>query len=759
MATSDKGRGPLVADRRYPATPQKRAASGGGGNGAGRGKPPGPKRPPRKPARPRRQHGLILGAILGLWSLIWRTVWGVSWRLGLVAGLGIGAVVLYFYSTLPPVTDLLDGRARGSVTLLDRDGQVFAWRGETFGGQITADHVSPYLHNAVVATEDKRFYGHFGVSPRGIASAIAINLREGRGPLQGNGGSTITQQVAKLLCLGTPYDPTQWKSEAAYEDDCRSGGVWRKIKEIPYAVAMEFKYSKTEILTIYLNRAYLGAGARGFEAAAQRYFGKSANSVSPAEAAMLAGLLTAPSRYAPTGNLKRAQERASIVVGLMEEQGYLTKAEADDARAHPATLSKAAEKQSGGSFADWVMESTPSFLSSQTTEDVIIHTTLDQRIQAVAEQALADVFATKVKEGSKAQAAIVVMSADGAVRGMVGGRQFAGAGTFNRATQAKRQTGSSFKPFAYAAALNMGFTPADYVEDTPLTINIPGSGPWTPKNYDNEFKGMITLTQALAESRNIPAVRVSEAVGRDEVRRVATGFGIASNLADGPALVLGASESTLIEMTGAYAGILNGGSAVTPYGLMELRLKGETDPLMGASGGLGERVISEQAARYLTYMMSRVIEEGTGMRARLPGWEAAGKTGTTQAARDAWFIGFTADYVTGVWLGYDDNTPLKGVTGGGLPAEIWREVMIRVHEGLTPASLPFDIPAPKLPPAGYAASPNVMVDGQSPRPAELPPVDGFSEAQSDGFDPTAPAFDNGDLADQILREVLGTLGN
>ena len=749
MASSGNKRTPLVADRRYAAQ-KSRASNGSNGKG--------PKAP--RPRKPRRQHGLILGLILGLWRLIWRVLWGITWRVTAAVAVVLGLSSFYFYSQMPDVTELLDGRARGSVTMLDRDGQVFAWRGETFGGQITADHVSPNLHNAVIATEDKRFYSHFGVSPRGIAGAIRINLREGRGPLQGNGGSTITQQVAKLLCLGVPYDPSQWKSEAEYEQDCRAGGVWRKVKEIPFAIATEMKYTKSEILTIYLNRAYLGAGARGFEAAAQRYFGKSANDVTPAEAAMLAGLLTAPSRFAPTNNLERAQTRANVVIGLMEDQGYLTAAQAKEARDNPARLSKAAETKSGGAFADWVMESTPSFLSSETTEDVIIKTTLDQRLQRAAEQAMTFVFENKVKAGSKAQAAIIVMSSDGAVRAMVGGREPGQVGSFNRATQARRQTGSSFKPFAYAAALDLGFTPADYVEDTPLTIRIPGSGPWTPKNYDNQFKGMITLTQALAESRNIPAVRVSEAVGRDAVRRVATGFGIESDLADGPALVLGASESTLLEMTGAYSGILNGGLAVKPYGLLELRLQAENEPLMGADGGFGDRVISEQAARYLTYMMSKVIEEGTGTRARIPGWQAAGKTGTTQAARDAWFIGFTADYVAGVWMGYDDNTPLTGVTGGGIPAEIWREVMVRVHDGLSPAPLPMDIPTPKRPPDGtYAPSPQVMQDGQSPAPVVNPnaPTQGFEPAPP--FVNEGPVMEGGDLADQILRDVLGTIGN
>ncbi len=684
-AATGKGR-TLVADKRY-------AGPAGGGGG---GRSPAPKaQPPRKPAgRSRRKHGLITRFVLFLWHIIW----GILWRIFAVGVMIVGCAVLYFYVQLPPVSALIDGRARGSVTLLDANDQVFAWRGETFGGQVTPDTVSPNLLHAVIATEDKRFYQHFGVSPRGIISAVAINLRAGRGPFEGNGGSTITQQTAKLLCLGVAFDPTQWKSETEYEDDCRSGGLKRKIKEVPYAIAMEIKYTKDEILTIYFNRAYLGAGTRGFEAASQRYFGKSAANLSPAEAAMLAGLLKAPSKYAPTNNLQRSQDRAAVIIGLMRDQGYLTKAEADEALAHPAVLSGAAAQNAGGAFADWVMESTPGYLGNDTTEDVVIKTTLDPRLQQAAEDALTAVFSTKLKEGSNAQAAIVVMSADGAVRAMVGGRALPRAGSFNRATQALRQTGSSFKPFVYAAALDLGWSPMDYVDDSPLTINIKGSGPWTPENYDHEFKGIITIAQAMKESRNIPAVKISEAVGRKAVRAVAQGFGISTDLAQGPALALGASEATLLEMTGAYAGILNGGSSVTPYGLRELTLKGEKEALIGQGGGIGERVISETAAKELTWMMTQVVQSGTGTRARLGDRPVAGKTGTTSEARDAWFIGFTADYVTGVWMGYDDNTPLKGVTGGGLPAEIWHEVMTRVEEGLPITDLPLIVPAAKAPP-------------------------------------------------------------
>lgn len=614
-------------------------------------------------------------------------MWRITWRVGAFAALVLALFVGYQYTTLPPADELLDGRARGSVTMLDQDGQVFAWRGDQFGGAVTADTVSPHLKNAIIATEDKRFYSHFGISPRGIASAVRINLSEGRGPLSGHGGSTITQQTAKLLCLGVEFDP-QSQTEAEYERECRRGTIQRKAKEAVFALAMEAKYSKDEILTIYMNRAFLGAGARGFEAASERYFGKSAANVTPAEAAMLAGLLVAPTRFAPTNDLTRSQNRAATIVRLMNEQGYLNDAQALEAQSNPAELSAAAEARSGGYFADWVMSSGPEFFTRKTTEDVIIKTTLDPRIQTAAEEALTWVFENKVREGSKAQAAIVVMSADGAVRGMVGGRDSKVSGAFNRAVQAKRQTGSAFKPFVYAAALDLGYSPNDTVEDAPLTIDIPGSGQWSPRNYTNEFYGTVTLTRALRDSLNIPAVKVSEFVGRDVVRQVANSFGLESDLAAGPALALGASESTLIEMTAAYAGILNGGSSVEPYGLIELRLMGDKEPLMGTGGGIGERVIQDSAARKLIYMMEKVVSEGTGRRAGFDGRELAGKTGTTQAARDAWFIGFSADYVAGVWMGYDDNTPLTGVTGSGLPAEIWRETMQRVHEGLPVRQLP-----------------------------------------------------------------------
>ncbi|TCP40587.1 transglycosylase domain-containing protein [Rhodovulum marinum] len=726
MGSKGRRTPPLVAERRYPA---KKA-------GAKKRAPTRRKSTGTKRRRTRRSGNAVTRFFGGLFRWILRLVWRIGSRLALMGAVVVGLAVFYFYVQLPPVSALLDGRNRGSVTLLDRSGQVFAWRGEQFGGQITAATVAPALKNAVIATEDRRFYSHFGISPRGVAGAIRINLSEGRGPLSGHGGSTITQQTAKLLCLGVAYDPAQWKSEAEYEADCRRTTLARKAKEAVYAMAMEAKYTKDEILTIYLNRAYLGAGARGFEAAAQRYFGKSANQVNASEAAMLAGLLKAPTTYAPTNNLERSRNRANLILGLMQDQGYLTAKQAAIAKANPAELSAAAESRSGGYFADWVMGAGPDFLTRTTTEDVIIRTTFDPRLQKAAEDALKDVFETKVKPGSKAEAAIVVMSADGAVRAMVGGRKTT-IGGFNRATMALRQTGSAFKPFVYAAALDLGYTPNATVVDEPYTINVPGSGPYAPENYDRRFHGRVTLTEALQHSYNVPAVKVSESVGRENVRRIAADFGLDSDLALGPALALGASESTLIKMTGAYAGILNGGSSVTPYGLVELRLKGETEPLMGQEGGMGERVISERAARSLVYMMHRAVEAGTGQRAQLPGWQVAGKTGTTSAARDAWFIGFTADYVAGVWMGYDDNTPLSGVTGGGLPAEIWHETMARVHDGLTPRPLPMLVP-----------------DRRDTAPGQYP---GETYSSGDGNGVERPRETGGDVAERILLEVLGAI--
>ena len=618
-----------------------------------------------------------------LWFL-----WFFFSRFTVLVSIVLIGFVIFEYSRIGPLDKLIDARTSGSVTLLDKHGQVFAWRGNQFGGAITANAVSPHLKNAVVAAEDRRFYKHFGISPRGIASAIRINIREGRSPLRGHGGSTITQQVAKLLCLGTNFDPTTGTSEADFEKDCRKNSILRKLREIPFSIAMELKFTKDEILMIYLNRVYLGAGNQGFEAASQRYFDKSAVYLNPSEAAMLAGLLVAPSYYAPTRNLQRAQNRAAVIIDLMQKEKYLTPTEALNSKKYPAKLSSAAKEQFGGYFADWVSKSSPSFLTKRTNADIYVKTTFDSKIQKTAEDVLKNIFEEKIEKESEAQVAIIVMSSDGAVRAMIGGRDTEKSGQFNRSTQAMRQTGSLFKPFVYAAALEKGYKFNSKAIDEEITLDVPYSGPWTPKNYTNKFYGKMTITEALAKSINTIAVKTAMLVGLESVREIANDFGISGKLAPGPALALGASESTLIELTGAYAGILSGGFNITPYGLNEITIVGESNPILGRNGGLGERVMEWENAKQLIYMMNTVIENGSGRRAKIKHREAGGKTGTTQAMRDAWFVGFTADYVIGVWMGYDDNTPLKGVTGGGLPAEIWQRIMVQISRDLPSRPLP-----------------------------------------------------------------------
>ena len=620
--------------------------------------------------------------------LILKVIWSFFWRISFIVFLGLSIAVSYYYLGLKEFDNLLDERSRGSVTLQNNAGEFFAWRGDNFSENLTSNNISPHLKNAVLATEDRRFYEHFGISPRGIASAVYINLKEGRGPLSGHGGSTITQQTAKLVCLGKTFRQSEWESEKAYEASCRKSTVWRKLKEALYALSLEFKFSKDEILTIYINRVFLGAGARGFEAAAQRYFAKSAKIVDPSEAAMLAGLLKAPTRYAPTNNLKRAQERANLIIGLMESQKFLSISEAKFARENPAVLSKIAQSRAGGYFADWVMASLPKYLTYETTEDVVITTTFDPILQNTAEMAVRRVFKNQVSRYSKAQAAVIIMSPNGAVRAMVGGREESGTGLFNRATQALRQTGSSFKPIVYAAALEAGYSPNDIVNDEQITINLPGSNSWIPKNYSNNFSGEVTLTKAFSESLNIPAVKISEAVGRTSVSELGKKFGLLSDPTNGPAIALGTSEATLLDLVGAYATILNHGNRVEPFGWEELQLKkNKNEILMGKSKKPNMRVINQETAQDLIFMMSEVTKNGTGKRAKFPDWEIAGKTGTSQSARDAWFIGFSKYYIAGVWIGYDNNTPLQGVTGGGLPADIWRNIMEEIHSDLTPTPL------------------------------------------------------------------------
>lgn len=655
--------------------------------------------------------------------------WGL-FKLGIklsVVGCAILASIVYYYSTfIPPLDQIIDGRYNGSVTFLDRHGEVFAWRGDQFDGNLRAETASPALLSAIVATEDKRFYQHFGISPRGIVGAMQSNYNKTGNPFSGGGGSTITVQVAKLLCLGVPYDPAKG-SYAEYENECRRPTVERKLKEMPYAMALEFKFTKEEILSIYINRAYLGAGTYGFAAAAKRYFDIPASGLNVAQSAMLAGMLTAPSKYAPTNNLTRSQERAATVVRLMEEQKLVSKSQADEAIAAPATLSVKAKSDEGIFFADWVMKDQPDFLTSQTSEDVIYYTTFDPRLQKIAQNAIKKIFDKNVKNGSKAQAAVVIMDKDGAVRAMVGGRfdEDRVEQGFNRAVDAQRQPGSSFKPFVYAAALETGMEPYDTVVDEPITIKIPNGKAWKPQNYSGKYRGPTTIVKAMEQSINTVAVKLQEKAGRKLVQTIAHEMGIKSPLTGSPSLALGVSEVNLLELTASYAGILNLGRRVDAYGWSQMGLKNTNEILMMHDPAPGQQVLTDKKAGWLMFMMKNVVDNGTGKAAKIPGYEIAGKTGTTNDAKDAWFIGFSGDYVTGVWMGYDDARPLSGVTGGGIPAQIWHEAMVHVLDGGGEHNLPMVVPtapAPPPPPKPVEPPPQAVPVPTAPQPQEEPNV-------------------------------------
>ena len=632
--------------------------------------------------------GSVIQLIKFFLKLILSFIFGWIIRGAVITALIISITILYYKINMPPLNEMLDARAKGSVILLDKNKENFAWRGEQFGEIAQANKISIHLKNAILAVEDKRFYRHFGISPRGIAGAVRINLNEGRGALTGHGGSTITQQTAKLLCLGIPYKANNWDSEAQYEANCRQSSLWRKVKEALFAVALELEFTKDEILTLYLNRVFLGAGSRGFQAASQRYFNKSAASLNPAEAAMLSGLLVAPSRYAPTNNLEKSQNRANVILGLMEQQGFLNAQSAQYFRENPAKLSTKASQKAGGHFADWVMQSAPHFFTNNTTEDVTIETTFDPKIQQAAEDVLENIFKEKVDPKSQAQAAIVVMSPNGAVRAMVGGRKLHIAGTFNRSTQALRQPGSAFKPLVYATALEQGYKPNDLITDEAIKIEIPGSGTWTPQNYEKKFNGLVSLTDSLSQSLNIPAVKLAQQIGLNNIGQISMDMGIYKKISTNPAIALGVSETTLLELTSAYATFLNDGIKVSPYGLEKLSLETGGSFSNRSLSPETNRILRSETAHSIVYMLEKAVSNGTGKKAKFSNWEIAGKTGTTQDARDAWFIGFTSEYIAGVWMGYDNNKPLNGVTGGGLPAEIWSLIMNKIHTDIKPQPLP-----------------------------------------------------------------------
>ncbi|KQP93054.1 penicillin-binding protein [Methylobacterium sp. Leaf113] len=618
-----------------------------GGRVASAGKPaPSRGRSPRK--GPRRARRSILGrltyvtVVVGLWGVI-----------------GIAGLVAYHASQLPPIDQLAVPKRPPNIAILASDGSLLANRGETGGRVVSIKELPPYLPRAFVAIEDRRFYSHFGVDPVGIARAVAQNITR-RGVSQG--GSTLTQQLAKNLFL-TPE---------------RSAS--RKIQEAILALWLEHKYSKDEILELYLNRVYFGAGAYGVEAAAQRYFGKPAKAVTLAEAAMLGGLVQAPSRLAPNRNLPAAQARAAQVLAAMEELGFAKPADVKLALATPA---RPAGIRGGGSanyVADLVMDVLDDFVP-KFESDIVISTTVETGLQAAGEKALVDELNQKGGRYNVGQGALVSMKPDGAIRALVGGRDYAQS-QFNRATTAKRQPGSSFKPFVYLAAVERGLTPDTVREDAPISIKG-----WSPENYSRDYRGAVTLRDALALSLNTVAVRLGQEVGPKAVVQTAQRLGISSPLQANGSIALGTSEVTPLEMVGAYAAFANGGTGVIPYIIASVKSADGKVLYKRKDGGLG-RVMDANADAMMNAMMHETFVSGTARKAEIPGWDLAGKTGTSQDFRDAWFIGYSATLVTGIWLGNDDGEPTKKVSGGNLPGEIWKAYMTVALKGQTPVMLP-----------------------------------------------------------------------
>jgi len=577
----------------------------------------------------------------------------VVWLSVLIAG-----AVGYFAYQLPDISALNEQARRPSVQLLAADGGAFASFGEVYGETLPVKAMSRHLPRAVIAIEDRRFYDHFGVDLFGLARASIANFREGRVV---QGGSTITQQLAKNLFL---------TSERSFD---------RKIKELLLALWLEQKFSKDEILGIYLNRVYFGAGTYGVDAASRRYFGRSARDLDLYQAAMLAGLLKAPSRYNPSRDKAQADARARQVLASMVDAGLADSAAAARAAKQGTTIAAGARGGDGARyFADWVLDRAMGYLG-HIDRDITIVTTLEPALQRAAEDTLKLAL---VRDGSAArvgQASLVALDLDGGVRAMVGGRDY-GQSQFNRATQAQRQPGSAFKPIVYLAALQAGWEPTDSIEDQPIRI-----GDWSPANFDGRHHGVVTLADAFAQSSNVATVRLAERVGRSRIIEAARRLGLSGELANHPSLPLGVNEVSLLELTGAYGPFANGGQGVIPYGIREIR---DADGLVlfRHNGSAIGPVMSPGEAARMTDMMVGVISHGTGRAAQLSR-PAAGKTGTSQDHRDAWFVGYSSDLVTGIWMGNDDAAPMNKVTGGGLPAKAWQAFMERSHQGLPPSPL------------------------------------------------------------------------
>jgi penicillin-binding protein 1A len=611
-------------------------------------RPPARRKTEKKTKKSRRRGRSLFGGLV-YWGVV-LGVWGVVALAGLFA---------FYASQLPPIDQLAVPKRPPDIQILGVDGSVLADRGDTGGAAVRLADLPPYLPKAFVAIEDRRFYYHFGVDPVGIARAVFRDVAGG-GAMQG--GSTLTQQLAKNLFL------TQERTVA------------RKFQEAILALWLERKYSKDQILELYLNRVYFGSGAYGVQAAARKYFGHDAKDVTLSEAALLAGLMKSPTKLAPNRNLKGANERAAQVITAMVDQGYITEAMAKVALGGPAQVAKSKGAGSVNYAADYVMDALDDTVGA-IDEDIVVMTTIDPKLQASAERALTGELDAKGAKFDVDQGALVALDPDGGLKALVGGRNYAES-QFNRAIAAKRQPGSSFKPFVYLAALEKGARPDDVRVDGPISVKG-----WSPENYSHEYFGPVTLTKALSLSLNTVAVRLGMEVGPKTVVRTAHRLGILSDLDAVPSIALGSSEVTPLEMVSAYAAFANGGIGVKPYAILTVRTANGRLLYRRHPYNYG-RVIEPRYVAMMNAMMVETLTVGTAKKADLPGWQAAGKTGTSQDWRDAWFLGYTSHLVAGVWLGNDDGSPTKKVSGGNLPVEVWSRFMREAHVGVPPAGLP-----------------------------------------------------------------------
>ncbi|MEO3386840.1 transglycosylase domain-containing protein [Mesorhizobium sp. CAU 1741] len=608
----------------------------------------------RKTSASRRSRGK--GKRGGIFALMRGAMyWGMVMCLwGGIAGVGI---VAYYGAQMPAATTWAIPDRPPNVRIVSVNGQLVANRGMTGGEAIGLHEMSPYIPQAVMAIEDRRFYSHFGIDPIGLGRAMVANVARGR---ISQGGSTLTQQLAKNLFL---------KPERTIE---------RKVQEVLMALWLEHEYSKDQILEMYLNRVYFGSGSYGVEAASRRYFGKSARDVSLPEAALLAGLLQAPSRLSPARNPAAAERRAQLVLSAMRDQDRIGDGELATAMSSPASRTPAHWTGSEHYFADRVMEELPELIG-EVRQDIIVETTADLVLQTFAEASIRRLIDEQGKTHSVSQGALVSIDSTGAVRAMVGGYDYA-TSQFDRVSEARRQPGSAFKPFVYMAAMEAGLTPDTTRNDAPVKY-----GKWAPRNYNDKYYGQVSLTDALAKSLNSVAVQLAREVGPSAVVETAWRMGVESDLQPNLSIALGTSEVTPLELTAAYVPFANGGYRPDIHFVKRVKTaKGEV--LYEHRPATGPRVARPEVIGMMNAMMAQTVSQGTARKAAF-GWPAAGKTGTTQNARDAWFVGYTANLTTGVWFGNDDGSPTKN-TGGSMPALAWNEFMAAAHEGVPVAQLP-----------------------------------------------------------------------